>query len=430
MTDDDRPIAACSHLATSPDEYHVWFTGHGMERHWVCPACAARFPEPPAELIDVTGELVESCLTGATWSGICGTPEIKSRPTSLRFNHAECSLRFPSGDRMIDIQPNLKSDGQWLIFLATGDLAVTNPRRGEFDVIHHVSDLGFEIDDETALCVSRNFDYCAIFGVSKRYACVIDLRTGAITARIDRLEYRPENSHFPLAFFQSEGGTLLVAATDWNRLDVMDPATGARLTDRGPTSYQRGEQRPEHYLDYFHAQISVSPGGNWIVDNGWFWAPWGSIRSWSMNDWIKENAWESEDGSSLKTLVGRAYYWDGPVCWIDDAMIAIWGWGEDDEWLIPAVRLFDVRTGREVSWFPGPETRPPRAWPPKKLPPSLFFDTYLFSVHDERGVAVWDVSSGERLLQDPSFAPVHYHPCSKEFLARTPDGIQLSRLTG
>jgi hypothetical protein len=381
-------------------------------------------------LIEVSDALLENCKSDASWSGICGRPEIKSRPSSLSFSHVECSLRLPAGDRLIDIQPNVKSLGEWLVLLASGDLAVTNPRRGEFAVAHHVRELGFEIDDETALCISQNYDYCAIFGVSKRFACVVDLRTGAITARIDRGEYRPENSHFPIAFFQSKGRTLLVVATDWNRLDVVEPASGIRLTERGPTSYHKGEQRPPHYLDYFHAQITVSPDGNWVVDNGWVWAPWGIVRSWSLSDWLEWNPWESEDGSSLKTLVGRAYYWDGPVCWVDDATIAIWGLGDDDEWLISAVRLFDVRDGRQLNWFPGPEARRPRAWPPKKLATSLFFDEHLFSVKDERGIAVWDVSSGERLLADPSFAPIHYHPGSKEFLTRTPDGIQLSRLTG
>ena len=429
MTNSDRPILICPHLAASPDEYHVWFTGHGTERHWVCAACAARFPELPAELIEVTDSLFEHCQSEACWSGICGRPEIRHRPSSFSFTHEECSPRFPYGDRWIDIQPDLKSSGQWFLLMASGDFAVTNPRRGEFEVLHRLSELGFEIDEEAVLRVSPKHDYAAIFAASGRHACVFEIQTGVITARIDRGEYRPENSHYPIAFFESNGRSLLVAATDWNRLDVIDPATGVLLTDRGPTSYRKGGQRPQHYLDYFHAQLLVSPDGNWIADNGWVWHPWGIVRSWNLCDWLERNPWESEDGPSLKTLAGRAYFWDGSLCWIDDSTIAIWGWGEDDEWLIPAVRFFDVSVGRELYWFPGPETRPPRAWPPKKLARSLFFDQYLFSVHEERGIAVWDASSGERLLQDPSLAPIQYHPHSKEFLSRTPNGLRLSRLT-
>jgi hypothetical protein len=423
-----RPIFMCSHLVTSPDDYHVWFTGRGLDHYLVCSSCAERFPELPVELIDATETLFERCQSEAWWSGIRGQPEIRHRSSSLSFAHEDCSLTTLDGDRWIDIQPRVKSDGQWYVLLESGKLVVTNPRQGEFEVLHHFSDFSFEIDDETALCVSPKNDYAAIFETSKRHASVFDLRTGAITAQIDRGEYHSENSIFPITFFESNGRSLLVAATDWNRLDLVDPATGIVLTDRGPTSYQRGEQRPPHYLDYFHAQLLASPDGSWIVDNGWVWHPWGTVRSWNLSDWVEQNPWESEDGPSLKSLAGRAYFWDGPLCWIDGSTIAIWGWGNDADWVIPAVQLFDVRLGRELYWFPGPETRTPRAWPPKKLEPSVFFDQYLFAIHDGRGIAVWDVSSGERLLQDPSLVPIQYHPGSSEFLSRTPNGIRLSRL--
>ena len=62
----DRPIALCSHLASQPepDEYHVWFTGRGMERHWVCPDCARQYPDLTTELVTATDELVEHCHVG------------------------------------------------------------------------------------------------------------------------------------------------------------------------------------------------------------------------------------------------------------------------------------------------------------------------------------------------------------------------------
>jgi hypothetical protein len=430
MTENDRPILICPHLAAAPGGYHVWFTGRGIDCHWVCPTCAASYPDRPVELVQVTEASFERCQTKASCSGICGSPEVKRRPSSLSFMHEEFSLSSFSNERWIDAQPNLRSDAEWYLVSASGDFSVTNPRRGEFKILYRLTDLGFEIDDETALCVSSGNDYGAIYQVSNSHACVFNLRTGAVTARISRGDYGIENSSFPIAFFESAGRPLMVAATDWNRLDIIDPATGALLTDRGPTSYRRGEQQPPHYLDYFHAGISVSPDATSVVDNGWFWHPLGIVRSWNLRDWLERNPWESEDGPSLKTLAARAYYWDGPTCWIDDSTIAIWGWGDDDEQLIPAVRLFDVRTGRETHWFPGPDCRRPGAWPPKKLVPSLFFDRYLFSVHDEQGTAVWDISSGERLLQDSSLIPKCYHLRSREFLSLSPNGIRLSRLTG
>ena len=79
-------------------------------------------------------------------------------------------------------------------------------------------------------------------------------------------------------------------------------------------------------------------------------------------------------------------------------------------------------------WFPGPETRRPRAWPPKKLAPSLFFDQHLFSVDDKRGTSVWDVTSGEQLHEDQTLKPIHYHPRSREFLSVVEREIRLSQL--
>lgn len=424
----ERPISICTHLMHSPDEHHVWFTGHMSDCYWVCPACAATYPQPPTDLIEPTDEVFEACQSESSWQGICGSPEIKHRPSQLYFTHDEFKPAFLNGNRWIDVQPNLQSNGKWFVLTQSGDFAIADFRLPEFTVIHRLLDLGFEIDAETCFCVSRKHDYLAIFGASNRLACVIDLASGVITARIDRGEYRPENSHFPITFFESSGRSLLVAATDWNRLDIIDPNNGLVLTNRGPTSYQQGEQRPSHYLDYFHAQLLVSPNQDWIVDNGWAWHPWGSVESWNLTNWLHRNPWESESGSTRKTLAGRAYYWDGPLCWVDDATVAVWGWGSDAEWLLPAVVLFDVRLGHQLRWFAGPQARSPRAWPPKKLAPSLFFDQYLFSVHDEHGTGVWDIDSGERLLLEPSLMPIHYHSGSHEFLSRSNDGVRLSRL--
>ena len=425
------PISICPHLAGSADECYVWFTGHATECHWVCPTCVASYPALPAGMLQATDVLIEYCRNEASWSweGIVGKPEVKQRASSLGFTHQDYSLPSSGAGRWVDIQPDSDTDDQWFLLSADGDLAVTNFRRGEFKILFRLRELGFDVDDETGLCVSSLHDYGAIYQTSNRHACVFTLETGVITARIDRGEYHPENSSFPIAFFQASGRTLLVAATNWNRLDIIDPSTGTVLTNREPPSYKRDEPRQLHYLDYFHAQVVISPDGRWIVDNGWVWHPWGYVRSWNICDWLEQNPWESEDGPSTRTLAGRAYYWDGALCWVDDSTVAIWGFGRDDEWLIPAVCLFDVRNGCETRWFPGPECRRPRAWPPKKLAPSLFFDRYLFSVHDEQGTSVWDVSTGERLLEDSSFAPICYHARSMEFLSLRPGGVRLSRLT-
>ena len=117
-----------------------------------------------------------------------------------------------------------------------------------------------------------------------------------------------------------------------------------------------------------------------------------------------------------KSLCWRSYYWDGPHCWLNDQLVAVWGYGQDDEWLIPAVCIFDVTTGKQVRWFPGPKG-------------TLVFDGFLFSFDDSEGTSVWDIVTGERLLYDPTLLPLGYHPRSKTFLSIRESGrARISRL--
>lgn len=427
MTSIIRPISICAHLAEDPDEYHVWFTGRDRELFWVCPKCVKGFPVVPTDLLEASDELVKQCQSEAFWDGIVGSPEIKHRESSMRFEHEVFELKGQQPAVWVDVQPNVQSDGNWFVLLPTGEFANWLPNSNEIATLFRLTELSFEIDAETGFCVSKQQDYLAVYQTSGQLACVFDMESGSVVFEIDRGEYRPENSHFPIAFFDFNGITQIVAATAWNKLDIFDAKTGQILTDRTLPEPNQGEARPDRYLDYFHCQLSVSPDSNWIVDNGWVWAPWGSVRCWDLQFWMRSNPWESEDGTSAKTLADRAYYWDGPLCWIDESTVAIWGWGLDDEWLLPAIQFVDAQSGELTGWIPGPDTRRPRAGPPKKLAPSLFFDRYLFAVHHETGTTAWDIVTGERLSHEPSLMPIHYHPASKQFLALHPNGVQLSR---
>jgi hypothetical protein len=235
---------------------------------------------------------------------------------------------------------------------------------------------------------------------------------------LERDDYHNEHCTFPVAFCAHEGRTLLIHATAWNRLDVSDPVTGTLLTARGPTSYSRGEERPEHYLDYFQCRLCVSLTSKHVAEDGWVWHPVGGVIVWGIRPWLSGNVWESEDGPSKKHLCHRHYHWDSPLCWVGEDYLAVWGYGEDDEWLLPAVRIFDAESGAEVRWFPGPKG-------------SLAFDDYLFSFDAAEGTSVWDIDTGERLLREPAFCPLRYHHGTRSFLTRQADGsFQLSRLRG
>lgn len=156
------------------------------------------------------------------------------------------------------------------------------------------------------------------------------------------------------------------------------------------------------------------------------------MRSWNVERWLELNVWESEDGASLRELCGCEYFWDGPLCWLDATTLAVWGEGEDADTLLPAVRLFNVASGRSSGWFPGPEVAPHQVWPPGAGSTGwLVYDRLLFAISPERGTGVWDCRSGERLLHEPGFAPQRYHRAAAQFLTLGDDGsVILSRLVG
>jgi hypothetical protein len=198
---------------------------------------------------------------------------------------------------------------------------------------------------------------------------------------------------------------------------VTDPATGALLTSREHGPIPEGA-RPEHDLDYFHGALYLSPAGEWLADDGWVWHPVGRVRAFSLARWLEENVWESEDGASARSVCERSYFWGGSICWTGPRTLAVWGLGDDEERIVPGVRIFDVGTGEETSSFVGPDGE-------------LAFDEFLFAFSQEKGTTVWDAGTGERLAVEPSLKPLAYHHRARCFLSVMPDGgLRLSRLQG
>lgn len=401
----------------------VWFTGQGKDLNWVCEECAKNHPVPPEVWLPSTPEWLAANRERIYWRAICGNPEVKRTPSSLRFAKRDLEFGEAHGT-YVDVRPVLGIPNRWLALSSTGRLVLFSTLDSEVIAALPLEELGFEITAETGMSLCPNNEFAVVAQASGPNATLVRVNTGKTITKLSRGDYHFENSHFPVAFFQHEGRTYLVAASDWNRLDIYDPASGKLLSERGPTCYVNDE-RPPHYLDYFHGGLCISPDHQFIVDNGWVWHPVGVLRSWNLPAWL-HNRWESEDGPTTRDLACREI-WDSPVCWIDDSTLAFWGWG-DDEWLLPAVVLTDVRDGSRVKWFPGPKVRQSGAWPPRKLAESLFFDRYLFAVDDDEGTTVWDIESGDCLLTDPQVKPWRYHPDSKEFLEITPTGLRFSTL--
>jgi hypothetical protein len=342
----------CIHLDEATDwEYSRYFSGVGLEYALVCLTCREHPDGIEANLREVSPERFAQIDEDGSWdwdkNAIVGRPQVLERPSDLWFRHEDITLAVKVPASIVGLQPIASSDrAEFLLLADDGDLFRVDPGDGSVRRLMNALDSGLALDPKRTLHISPGGEMAAVVESRGRHGIVLDLDAGRPTMRLDRGDYYVKHSDFPAAFFEFDGQLRLVHGTDWNRLDVSDPRTGTLLTDRSPTSYCRGEERPEHYLDYFHGGLAVSPGEEWVVDNGWVWSPVGFVTSWSLRRWQRDNPWESEDGPSKRSLCGRHYYWDGPLCWIDDRTVAIWGYGNDDENLIPTALLFDVESGR------------------------------------------------------------------------------------
>ena len=419
--DSARTGLVCEHLLVKTDSehykragaYHRCFSGKGLEFAIVCPACAAR-PDGGAASWRVICESCVQDIACGTRFGDIGSPQFPIRNTSLHLEHE--TFELPPVIRGVRIAEPMgrSSKGDWLIQTENLDLAVISPRTGQARILWTASDSKLDPDEVLSLKGSSDGRFAAVASTHGQHGYVLDVESSEITMRLDRGNYRNEHCAFPIAFLNYQEQTLIVHGSDWNRLDVSQPATGKLLTNRGPTSYSEGEERPRHFLNYFHCGLSISPNDEWIVDNGWAWQPVGVVTTWNVKTWLSSNVWESEDGSSLKGLCVRDYYWDGPVCWINNTTLAVWGYGDDN--LLPAVRLFDVVSGEERKVFAGPAQGP------------LAFHDWLFSWPKGKPFTVWDIDDGARIFEDSAFSPLGYHPGTQEFLSIADGKIRLSKL--
>lgn len=414
-----RPDRMCRHLADDEDvSYVIRFTGGGVDHVLVCADCR---DAPLESLVEVCGE----CFRERQWSvfymdGFTGAPEVLSRPTSLHLEHRDVAVPALARFSLRAVAPCPDpARSLWLAVTDRGDLARIDLDARIVDPVVSLPGAAVPLDQEMGVVPSPCGRFAAVVSTKGRYGVVVDLTSGAVTMTLDRGNYHEDVQEYSVAFFLDGDRTLLVHATEWNRLDISDPATGALLTPRD-TTWHQGQPEPPHYLDYFHAGLTASADGRWLVDDGWVWHPVGVLRALDLRRWAHENVWESEDGPSVVTLRQAAYFWDAPRCFVADGILAVGGFGSDDEHMLDAALLFDVRTGELTRWFAGPPCRG-----------RFVFDELLFCTAKERGTSAWDVATGERVFHDPAFSPAAYHPGLRRFLTPGEGGVlRTSALAG
>ena len=411
--------SVCPHIYAVPkDGYTISFTGHDLQYDLVCGKCARDMETSRTTFI----RLCENCFRAVEEQGfeeyvLIGQPQVREKPISLQFVHQEVSLKGWGERKLLCIQSAHNELSQWVALSSDGELLRLDFESATATFLMQLPSDSVELNEHTSLHLSPNFDFVAVANNKGVNGCIVHLETKSVSMLLKRDDYCNEHCIFTVAFFINDNRLLVVHATAWNRLDISDPLTGKLLTQRESPTYTAGTGSSEHYLDYFHAGLTISPDNKWIVDNGWVWHPVGVVRCWNLQKWVSSNVWESEDGESVRKLCARDYFWDGPLCWIDNKTLAVWGFGRDDECLIPAILLFDVESGKRIRWFAGPQGE-------------LTFDKYLFSSSSEFGTSIWDIETGERLHHADQLYFLSYHRGTKEFVSYSPDGqFFISRLS-
>ncbi len=257
--------------------------------------------------------------------------------------------------------------------------------------------------------------YAAIVTDYGRHGLVVDVATGSPTMQLDGGDYYPHTVPFSACFLRHRDRTIFVHRTAWNRLDAADPATGASLTARDIAPYANDE-RPEHYLDYFHGRLMPSLDGSRLFDDGWVWQPVSIPRAWSVDAWLDANPFESEDGESVVSLTQRDD-WDTPACWIDSRHIAYWGladWDEDEfaeTGQDAGVRILDVTEALQSN-----DRRIPMATEPDRIG-NLFSDGASLYVATPDGTTIWSIGSGTPLGTLPGFVARRHDPVRGSLIA-------------
>jgi hypothetical protein len=347
----------------------------------------------------------------------------------MKFIHHRIPVDIEPNDPIVAATP-FATGQSILVFTRSARVGCLDLREEKPHFIGMYPDHGLDAQMPISLRVSSDQKLCALVNTFGLHGLVVDLDTGKVLMQLEREDYQAWATSFPVAFFDADGIQYLVHGPQWNRLDISDARSGKLLTGRTLSGWER-EDNPDHHVDFFHSELSVSPDNRWIVDNGWHWHPAGSLYSWNLQAWLHDNVWESENGPTRRCITWCEDLWDRPLCWIDSTTLAVWGRGNDDE--IPfesGIALYDVRDGKEIRWLAGPAGY-------------LAFDGFLFvytkplmpsnrgltkaDMLTSRGTSVWDLQRGNQVHNDPNFCPTFYHHGAGCFVTVLENEIVISR---
>jgi hypothetical protein len=402
-----RVGAICEHLASAA-EYCEWYGGHGLEHDLVCPGCAeaGRRGTTP-----VCAACQAAARIGLAWNadrGVIGRPGVRERDAGLALVHERVELdgRLPAP--IVDLRPAPGAAARFLALLADGALWWIDLERRALDRCADLAGHGLHAGRPAALLISPDGGAAAVVSEERGRGVVLALDDGRETVALARSDFRAGEA-FPVALGVLGGRPLVVHATRWNRLDVVDALTGDLLTARSHGQAAPGERLP-HYLDHRHQALAISPDGEYVATAGESEHGLASVTTFSLRRLLEDDPWESEDGPSRWVHAPRWYAGGAPMAWLDGRRLAIWGYGPSAACLVDGVSIHDAIDGTLVRWFAGVA----------RGELAVAGDRLFGWTAD--GTQLWDLARGERLLEDRGLVPQRYHAGAGCFVTTNREG--------
>jgi hypothetical protein len=283
---------------------------------------------------------------------------------------------------------------------------------------------GYRFD---AAAQSASGRYAVIYQRLGTKALVLD--RGKLIRELNRSFYHANAYEYPIALFEHVDGRTLIAhcPDDYNRIEIDDVATGARLTSPS-------ERKP---ADFFHSRLSVSPRNSRLLSAGWIWHPVDSVSTWSIADALA-------DGRVLDTVGSPHGVAQGPMssaAFIDEDRIVVSSNSEDEDFGFddePSFRpgslgVFNLKSGAFENIAKAEEKVGTMLWLGDGLVVGFFECPKVFDVATGRIVHRWtEIATGK---QDSSIIhrvgplpAIACDPIRKRFAIGSKDGIEVISL--
>jgi len=239
----------CSHLlGRGVDAVVVRFTGAGMQHDFTCPDCRSVRRD---DLVDACPGCVTRVFSDSPALEPFGAPRSVERPGGLRVEEETVTLDERPHSPVVAVAAATRGGRHWIALCGDGSVGRLDLHRRELRLHARVPE-GVLALGNLGLEVSADGRFAAVVNAFGQHGSLLDLESGTEILRLDRGDYHPETSSFPIAFFEWNERTCLVHGTSWNRLDVSDARTGEALRPRTIGAY---ETDPAHYLDYSHSGL-------------------------------------------------------------------------------------------------------------------------------------------------------------------------------